>query len=290
MLQGTLVYSLVNSVILALVALGFNLTFGISNIANFAYGALYVLSGFGVWILLNTLKIPFLISVPLMILMTAFIGGLIYRLVLIRLRGLVVSEVIATFGIGLAILEIFRYLGFVGFKYSLPVFIDSSISLGPIYIDMQRVLIVVLGIVLTAALWIFIHNTRTGLAFRGIAQDEHTALCYGIDSDWIATLAMSFGGGICAFAAIVILPLGNITVDGGYEILLEALAVCIIGGLGSTLGVIVASFILGTAQTFTAMYIDSNWMMVVNLVAILAVLVIRPSGLFGKQKELEERI
>ncbi len=290
MLQGTLVYSLVNSVILALVALGFNLTFGISNIANFGYGALYVLSGFGAWILLNNLNIPFLISMPLMILMTAVIGGLMYRLFLIRLRGLVVSEVIATFGFGLAILEFFRYLGFVGYKYSLPVFIDSSISIGPIYIDMQRLIIVILGIVLTAALWIFIHYTRTGLAFRGIAQDEHTALCYGIDSDRIATLAMSFGGGICAFAAVVILPLGNVTVDGGYEILLVALAVCIIGGLGSTVGVIVASFILGTAQTFTAMYIDSNWMMVVNLVAILAVLVIRPSGLFGKQKELEERI
>jgi len=290
MLLGTLVYSLVNSVILALVALGFNLTFGISNIANFGYGALYILSGFGIWMLLNNLNIPFLVAVPLMILITAFISGLIYRLVLIRLRGMVVSEVIATFGIGLAILELFRYLGFVGYKYSLPVFIDSSILIGPIYLDLQRVLIVVIGFALTAVLWAFTHHTRTGLAFRGIAQDERTALCFGIDSDRIATLAMSFGGGICAFAAIVILPLGNITVDGGYEILLEALAVCIVGGLGSSVGVIVASFILGTAQTFTAMYFDPNWMMVVNLAAILVVLVIRPSGLFGKQKELEERI
>lgn len=290
MFQGTLMYSLINSVILALVALGFNLTFGISNIANFGYGALYILSGFGTWVLLNSLHVPFPIAVPMMVLITAFAGGLIYRLLLIRLRGLVVSEVIATFGIGLAILELFRYLGFVGYKYSLPVFIDSSFLIGPSYIDFQRILIVLVGLGLTVALWIFIRYTRTGLAFRGIAQDEHTALCYGIDSDWIATLSMSFGGGICAFAAIVILPLGNITVDGGYEILLEALAVCIIGGLGSTVGVVIASFILGTAQTFTAMYIDSNWMMVVNLVAIIAVLVIRPSGLFGNQKELEERI
>lgn len=89
---------------------------------------------------------------------------------------------------------------------------------------------------------------------------------------------------------MVILPLMTVTVDGGYEILLQALAVCIVGGLGSTAGVIVASFILGMGQTFTAMYVSPHWMMIVTLVAILGILVIRPSGLFGQQKELEERI
>jgi branched-chain amino acid transport system permease protein len=79
-------------------------------------------------------------------------------------------------------------------------------------------------------------------------------------------------------------------VDAGYEVLLEALAVCIVGGLGSSVGVILASFILGMAQTFTAMYWGPHWMMIVTLVAILAILAIRPSGLLGKQKELEERI
>ena len=79
MFIGTLIYSLVNSVILALIALGFNLTFGISNIANFAYGALYILSGFGAWMLLNTLGLPFFVAVPLMLLLFMIpisIGGI----------------------------------------------------------------------------------------------------------------------------------------------------------------------------------------------------------------------
>jgi branched-chain amino acid transport system permease protein len=290
MFIGTLAFGLVNSVILALVALGFNLTFGISNIANFAYGALYVLSGFGIWLLLNTLKIPFPLAVPLMILMTALAGWLIYHLILVRLRGLVIAEVIATFGIGLAILEFFRWRRFIGYKFTLPVLIDESVAIGPVYLDLQRVIIVALGIALTGALWVFTHHTRIGLACRGIAQDERTALCFGIDSDRIAGLSMALGGGLCALAAVVILPLMTVTVDGGYEILLQALAVCIVGGLGSTAGVIVASFILGMGQTFTAMYVSPHWMMIVTLVAILGILVIRPSGLFGHQKELEERI
>lgn len=290
MFVGTFIYGVVNSVILALIALGFNLTFGISNIANFAYGALYVIAGFGSWILLNSLGLPRLVALPAMVLLTALVGGLIYRFILIRLRGMAISEVIATFGIGLAILELFRYLGFIGFKYSLPVFVDRTIMIAGNYIDYQRTFIVLLGGVLAGALWIFTHFTKTGLAFRGIAQDEQTALCYGIDSDRIATFAMALGGGLCAMAAIVILPLGTIEVGEGYDVLLKALAVCIVGGLGSSVGVIVASFILGMSQTFTSMYYGAHWTMIVTLLAILIVLVVRPSGLFGKQKELEERI
>ncbi|MFH1350983.1 MAG: branched-chain amino acid ABC transporter permease [Pseudomonadota bacterium] len=290
MFVGTLLYGLVNSVILALVALGFSLTFGISNIANFAYGALYVLAGFGSWVILNSLGMPPLVALPAMVLLTALVGGLIYRFILIRLRGMAISEVIATFGIGLAILEALRYFGFIGFEFSLPVFVDGSITIAGTSMDYQRAFIVILGAILTGALWLYTHFTKTGLAFRGIAQDEETAICYGIDSDRIATFAMSLGGGLCAIGALVILPLGTITVEAGYDVLLEALAVCIVGGLGSSVGVIVASFILGMSQTFTSMYLGAHWMMIVNLIAILMVLVIKPSGLFGKQKELEERI
>lgn len=287
---GTLIYGFINSVILALIALGFNLTFGISGVANFAYGAFYILAGYGTWILLNTLNLPLAIAMPLAILVTMIIGALMYRLVLIRIRGLVLSEVIATFGIGLAILELFRYLGFIGFEYTLPVFIDGSISILGVYVDYQRLIIVGLGCALALFLWAFTHYTKIGLAFRGIAQEERTALSLGINSDWIATLSVAFGAGLSALAAIVILPLGAISVEGGYDILINALAVCIVGGLGSTGGVILASFLIGYAQMITSTYLAPHWIMIVSLVAILTILGIKPSGIFGKQKELEERI
>lgn len=290
MFLGTVVYALVNSVILALIAIGFNLTFGISGVANFAYGALYIFSAYTSWMLLNLLKLPYFLSAAISILLTALLGALMYRFVLQRVRGQVLSEVIATFGIGLAILELFRYLGFVGFEYTLPVFIDQSFLILGVYVDMQRILIVIIGILLVLGLWFFTHHTSLGLAFRGIAQDERTALCLGIDSDWIATVAVSFGAGLAAIAATIIIPLGSIAPSEGYDVLIKALAVCIIGGLGSTGGVIVASFIIGFAERFTDSYIGSHWTMIVSLAAILIVLIVKPSGLFGKQKELEERI
>ena len=124
MFVGTLIYAVVNSFTLILLAIGFNLTFGISGVANFAYGALYVLSAYLSWMLMNLLGLPFFPSAFLSILATTLFGALMYRLVLLRVRGQALSEVIATFGIGLSVLELFRYLGFVGFEYTLPVFFD----------------------------------------------------------------------------------------------------------------------------------------------------------------------
>jgi branched-chain amino acid transport system permease protein len=146
MFLGTVVYAVINSIVLALMAIGFNLTFGISGVANFAYGALYIFSAYASWMLLNLVKLPYLLSAVISILLTAMLGALMYRFVLQRVRGQALSEVIATFGIGLAILELFRYLGFVGFEYNLPVFIDNSFYILGAYVDMQRILIVVIGI------------------------------------------------------------------------------------------------------------------------------------------------
>jgi branched-chain amino acid transport system permease protein len=288
--MGTIVYACVNSIILALMAIGFNLTFGISGVANFAYGALYIFSAYASWMGLNLVGMPYPVAAAVSILLTMLAGALMYRFILLRVRGQALSEVIATFGIGLAILEIFRYLGFVGFEYNLPVFVDDSVVLAGVFIDVQRLLIVVIGSVVILGLWWFTHHTRLGLAFRGIAQDERTALTLGIDSDRIALLSVSLGAGLAALAATVIIPLGSIAPGEGYEVLIKALAVCIIGGLGSTGGTIVASFVIGFAERFTDTYISSHWTMIVSLAAILVVLTLKPSGLFGKQKELEERI
>jgi len=290
MLIGTTIYALINTAILALMAIGFNLTFGISGIANFAYGAVYILAAYGVWMILALFHLPYPVAVITAVSVNFLLGALIYRFVLLRVRGQALSEVIATFGIGLAILELFRYLGLVGFEYHLPVFVDKSFVIAGTYVDFQRIAIVVFSAVLIVALWFFTHHTAIGLAFRGIAQDERTALTFGIDSNKMATLSMAMGAGLAALAAIFIIPLGSISPGEGYDVLIKALAVCIIGGLGSTGGVIAASFIVGFAERFTDTYIGSHWTMIVSLAAILIVLTVKPSGLFGNQKELEERI
>ena len=287
---ATFVYGLINSAVLLLMALGFNLTFGISGVANFAYGAIYVVAGFFAWSMINTLHLPFAASAAIAIVVIGLAGVYLYRFILTRIRGLVISEVIATFAVSLVLLELLRYFGYIGSKYTLPVLVKGSVDFLDTYVDIQRLLIIGFAIVVLLALYLFTHHTRMGQAFRGIAQEEHTSLSLGINPERIASWSMGMGAALSAFAAIVILPLGTITVDGGYDVLIDALSVCIVGGLGSTFGVVIASLIIGFAQQLTAMYLSSHWTMIVSLVALLLVLAIKPSGLLGHQKELEERV
>jgi branched-chain amino acid transport system permease protein len=285
-----LIYGTINSITLALLALGFALVYGISRVPNFAHGALYVVNGFIAWSLLRTLGLNYFFSIVLAIITTGVIGALIYRFILIRVRGMVISEIIASYAIGLAILEGLRWGGFKGMTYTLPVFIEGTIFIADIPVDLHRVTVVAAGAALVGFLWLFTHYTRMGLALRGMAQDERAALMLGIDSDRMALVAMGFGSMLAGLAGILLLPLGNIVVEAGYNVLILAIAVCIVGGLGSWMGAVLAAFIIGFAQILTVVYLGTHFQMVVALLAIILTLILRPSGLFGRQKELEERV
>jgi branched-chain amino acid transport system permease protein len=285
-----LIYGTVNSMALALMALGFALVYGISRVPNFAHGAIYVVSGFLTWTFLRVVGLNYFLSAVLAILVTGLIGAFLYQFVLIRVRGMAISEIIASYAIGLAILEGLRWGGFRGMTYSLPVFVEDMVILAGVPIDFHRLLLIAIGVAVIAVLWAFTHFTRLGLALRGMAQDERAALMLGIDSDRMALIATALGSMLAGLAAIVLLPLGNIVVEAGYNVLIMAIAVCIVGGLGSWMGAVLAAFLIGFAQILTVVYLGSHYQIVVALLAIIFTLILRPSGLFGRQKELEERV
>ena len=285
-----LIYGIINSFSLALMAIGFTLVYGISRLPNFAHGALYVITGFAVWWFLKKLYLNYMIAIPLALVLMGLIGAAIYRFILIRVRGMATSEIIATYALGLAILEFLRWAGFKGMTYTLPVFIEGSINIGGVPVDFQRMIVIGIGIVVVSFMWLFTHFNKTGLALRGMAQDEHAAMMLGIDSDWMAVIAMGMGSVLAGLSAIALLPLGNIVVEAGYNVLILSIAVCIVGGLGSWVGAILAAFMIGFLQIITVAYIQSHFQMVVALLAIIVTLILRPSGFFGRQKELEERV
>jgi branched-chain amino acid transport system permease protein len=287
---STLVFGVVNSVVLMLTGLGFSLTFGLSGVANFAHGGLFLLSGFLAWLLIHRLGFPFLAAGAATVVAVGVLGALIYRFVLRPVRGIVLSEVISTFAVGVAILELFRWSGFTTYDFSLPVFVGGGMDVFGVRIDYHRICIVALGLGLTALLWAFTRFTRTGLALRGMAQDEYTALSLGIDSEWAATLSLALGSALAAVAALALLPLGIISINTGYDVLLVALAVTVLGGLESTPGMMVGSFVIGFATAVTGNALGPRWNEVVYLAAIVVVLGIKPSGLLGRSKELEERV
>src|SRR5512139_547243 len=141
-----LIYGIINSFSLALMAIGFTLVYGISRLPNFAHGALYVITVFLVWSLVNLLKLHYAISIPIALIIMGLVGAAIYRFVLIRVRGMATSEIIATYALGLAILEFLRWGGFKGMTYTLPVFIAGSVTLWGVPVDIHRLLLIGIGV------------------------------------------------------------------------------------------------------------------------------------------------
>ena len=291
-----LIYGTVNSIVFALIAVGFSLVYGVSRIPNFAHGSVYVLVGFLTWSFINDLKLNYALAIFISLIIASIIGLIIYRFILIRLRGLPTSEIIASFAVSLIILEGLRMQGIAGFKgfigpfYVLQPFIEGKMSIFGVFVDYQRLMIIAGGVVILIFIWVFTHHTKTGLSLRAIAQDEQAAMMLGVNSDRTAMISLAIGSALAGLAAVLILPLGNIAAEQGYRVLVYALAVCIIGGLGSWAGTILASFVLGFSMITSTALFGALWENVVLIGTIILILLFKPSGLMGKQKELEERV
>lgn len=290
------IYGIVNGMIFVLMAVGFSFVYGISRLPNFAHGALYVATGFIAWSFINSAGLPYWLSVLLSLIIVSLAGMAIYQFVMIRVRGMPISEIIVSFAIALAILEGLRLQGIGGFKgfigpgYVLPRFIDGVVETSWITIDLQRLLIIAVGLLLLGFMWFFTHHHKIGLALRAMAQHERAALMLGINSDRMANIALGIGSALAGISAIAVMPLGNINCESGYSVLTNAIAVCVIGGLGSWVGTILAALILGLGTTIMSAIGGTMWNNVLVFGLIILILIVRPSGLFGQQKELEERV
>jgi branched-chain amino acid transport system permease protein len=291
-----LIYGIVNGMTFALMAVGFSFVYGISRLPNFAHGALYVVTGFIAWSFVNSAGLPYWLSVIFSLIIVSLAGMAIYQFVMIRVRGMPISEIIVSFGIALAILEGLRLQGIGGFKgfigpgYVLPRIVDGVLDVPWVTIDIQRLLIIAVGLLIMSFMWLFTHYHKVGLALRAMAQHERAALMLGINSDRMANVALGIGSALAGLAAIAIMPLGNINCESGYSVLTNAIAVCVIGGLGSWVGTILAALILGMATTIMSAIGGTMWNNVLVFGLIILILIVRPSGLFGRQKELEERV
>ena len=287
--MDVLIYGMINAAHLILIALGFSLVYGVSRVANFAHGGVYILTGFVVWTCLNPLGLSYPLTIILSLIVTALVGAVIYRVFLFRVRGQPASEIIASFAVGLGIIELLKMVGFVG-TFGNPIFVRGSVDLAGVTVDYQRLISV--GAALGAVLFLFLFTryTKIGLALKGIAQDEQAAMMLGINSDMSAAISLALGSAIAALAAVILLPLGNIYPGIGYDALVYAVAVCIVGGLGSIGGTVLAGLLLAYAQVISIRLLGGGWQMVVIFLAILLILIFKPSGLVGRQKELEERV
>jgi branched-chain amino acid transport system permease protein len=272
---------LINGSFYAVLCLGLSIIFGILRIANFSHGAMYMMGAFGAWMLLNYVGLPFAAAVVIVPVVIGAFGVLIERTLLRHVYDKEhLNGLLLTFGVALMIEAVFRYAyGSAGLPYPNP--LPGAQNLGFMMMPNYRGAAVFVSIAICVAVWWGVERTRLGSYLRATAQRPDLVRAFGVNVPLLVTLTYGFGVALAALAGVLAAPIYSVQPLMGSHLLIVVFAVVVIGGMGSTGGAIVTSFGLGLIEALTKVYYPKGAVVVIYVIMI-AVLLVRPSGLFGK--------
>jgi len=284
-LFGQLVLGLVNGCFYAVLSLGLAVIFGMLNIINFAHGALYMVGAMVAWMLLEYLGLGYWWSLALAPLAVGLIGIVIERLMLRRLYKLDhLYGLLLTFGLALMIEGLFRDLyGVAGQPYSIPEAFSGAFNLGFMFLPKYRAWVVVASLTVCLATWYLIEKTRLGAYLRAATENPQLTQAFGINVPLMVMLTYGFGVGLAGFAGVLAAPASQVGPLMGSNLIIVVFAVVVIGGMGSILGSVLTGLGLGIIEGMTKVFWPEASSTVVFMI-MAVVLMIRPAGLFGREK------
>lgn len=282
-LFGQLLIGLINGSFYAILSLGLAVIFGMLHVINFAHGTFYMLGAFAAWALLAQLGIgywPALVIVPLLV---GLLGYLFERTFLSRLHGLSpLYGLLLTFGAALMIEGTFRSaFGTAGQPYPIPDSLKSAFNLGFMILPAYRAWIIAASLLVCLATWYLIEKTRIGAYLRAATENATVVQAFGINVPRLMAFTYALGIGLAAFAGVLAAPVYQVSPLMGQNIIIIVFAVVVIGGMGSILGAIVTGYALGVIEGLTKVFYPEAANTVIFVVMVL-VLLLRPSGLFGR--------
>jgi branched-chain amino acid transport system permease protein len=287
-----LVNGLTIGAFLALIALGYSMIYGVVRLINFAHGDVFMIGAFAGFGTLTTLGATGGMALPAVLaavavgaLTTGVVGTGIARAAYVPLLSSPrLALLIAAIGVSLALEEGVKVLTHARFK-SYPNALDGGqIFSGAVRVTYGQLALVLLSLALMAALWLFVTRTVTGTAMRALAMDRDAARLQGINVERLI-LATFFAGSLLAGAAGVMYGLYYVQISFGMGFLigLRAFTAAVLGGIGNLPGTMVAGVAIGLVQSFSAGYVSSRWTDVIIFGLLIAVLALRPTGLFGER-------
>lgn len=266
---------------LSLVAVGLVLIFGVMGVINFAHGELFMLGAYVVVALYTDFQVPFFLVAAIGLAFVGCVGLLMEWTMFRRLRDNPLGGLVASIGF-LMVLQALAAMSFgVRMEYVPPV-TQAVISFSDrVHLPVQRLVVILAAVVLLAALWLFLKKTRFGWALRASSQDREAAALQGISIDQTARIAMFIGAALAGAAGALTAPLISVNPQMGHSVIIAAFIVIIVGGVGSLEGAVVAAIAYAFINTFVTTFWDGVIADIVGLLLMLAVLVVRPTGLFG---------
>ena len=268
---------------MALIAVGLVLIFGVMGVINFAHGELYMLGAYVVVYLYADSQLPFLFAVAVGLIFVGLVGLVMERALFRPMRGNPLGGLIVSIGF-LLVLQAAAAMGFgVRMEHIPPPtqVILQVFGLENVIIPLQRLFVIAAAVVLLAALWLFLRRTKLGWALRACAQDPEAAALQGISINQTARIAMCIGAALAGVAGALTAPLVRTYPYMGHSIIVTAFIIIIVGGIGSLEGAVIAAVIYAFVHTFVTTFADGVIADIVGLLLMLAVLVVRPTGLMG---------
>ena len=284
-LLSQLLLGLVNGSFYAILSLGLAVIFGLLNVINFAHGALFMMGALITWMAMTYLGIGYWWMLLLAPLVVGIFGIVIERTLLRWIYKLDhLYGLLLTLGITLLIEGVFRSIyGVSGLGYDTPELLEGATNLGFMIMPNYRAWVVVASVVVCIATWYVIEKTKLGAYLRAGTENPRLVEAFGVNVPVMVTLTYSFGAALAAFAGVLAAPVYQVSPLMGQNLIIVVFAVVVIGGMGSIMGSILTGLGLGVIEGFTKVFYPEASSTVVFVIMVI-VLLIRPAGLFGKEK------
>ncbi len=283
-LFGQLLLGLINGSFYAVLSLGLAVIFGLLNIINFAHGALYMLGAFLALLGLTHFEMNYWVALLLVPAVVALVGVVVERLMLRHLYQLDhLYGLLLTFGLALIVEGTMRYFfGISGETYPVPEALAGGANLGFMFMPLYRGWVVLAALTVCFGTWYVIERTPLGATLRAATERPQLVQALGINVPVLVTATYAAGVALAGFAGVLAAPVVQVNPLMGSNLIIVVFAVVVIGGMGSILGSIVTGLGLGIVEGLTkVVYPEASG--VVIFVVMIAVLLVRPAGLFGKQ-------
>ncbi|NNG25015.1 branched-chain amino acid ABC transporter permease [Telluria aromaticivorans] len=284
-LLSQLLLGLVNGSFYAMLSLGLAVIFGLLNVINFSHGALYMVGAFTAYIGVTSFGLNYWAMLLLAPLLVGLLGILIERSMLRWLYKLDhLYGLLLTFGITLLLEGTFRsFFGVSGQTLDVPEQLAGATDLGFMILPNYRAWVVAASLIVCLSTWFVIEKTRLGAYLRAGTENPKLVEAFGINVPLMVTLTYGFGVALAGFAGVLAAPVINVTPLMGSNLIIVVFAVVVIGGMGSILGSILTGLALGVIEGLTRVLYPEGSEVVVFVVMVI-VLLLRPAGLFGKEK------
>jgi len=279
---NAIIGALVLSSMYILVALGFALLLSIMGALNFAHGAIYMVGGYICYQFAVEFGVNQWLSLLISVIIMSAFGLFLEKFCFRPFFGDMNRTIVMSIAIVLVLETTVNILVGVHVR-SLPAFVSGILRVGAISLSAERLITFVIGILLLAGLIAFIHKTKTGQQMLAVSQEPEGAALQGIEIHRISALACAMGCGLAAVAGSLMGAVFELSPFMGDYMLVKAIQLVILGGIGSIVGVLAGGLIVGAIDAVLPLFTSGAVTQTVGLAIIIVLLLLRPQGLFGRE-------